>query len=68
MDMTNPPMSYKGINLPEEMINHIKELIENPYLKKYGFKNPSEFVKSATRELILKLETEISEEDAKLLD
>ena len=52
---------YKGINLPEEMIDHIKKLIEHPHLVKYGYKNPSEFVKSATRELIQRLDAEVKE-------
>ncbi len=58
--MLDPSMSdYKGINLPKEMIDHILRLIENPRTKKYGFKNPTEFVKDAVRALIMKIEKDL---------
>ena len=49
-----PPRSYKGITLPEEMIEEIKKVIEaHPEL---GYSSVAEFVKEAIRSKLTEIE------------
>ena len=49
-----PPKSYKGITLPQEMIEEIKAIIEaHPEL---GYSSVAEFVKDAIRSKLIEIE------------
>ena len=49
-----PPKSYKGITLPQEMVEEIKKLIEeHPEL---GYSSVAEFVKDAIRSKLIEIE------------
>ncbi|WP_290597510.1 MULTISPECIES: ribbon-helix-helix domain-containing protein [unclassified Archaeoglobus] len=46
-----PPKNYKGITLPAEMVERVKEIIET--FPEMGYSSVSEFVKDAIREKIV---------------
>ncbi|MBO8182018.1 MAG: hypothetical protein H0Z28_04395 [Archaeoglobus sp.] len=46
-----PPKNYKGVTLPAEMVEKIKEVIEN--YPEMGYSSVSEFIKDAIREKIV---------------
>jgi len=52
---------WEKVNIPREMYEHIRKLIEDPEIKKiYGFNSTSSFVIRAISEYIMKVEKNVS--------
>jgi metal-responsive CopG/Arc/MetJ family transcriptional regulator len=55
-----PRKSWININFPEDLLQTVEKLIENPYVKaNYGYTSIPEFLRDGARDLIEKIKKEI---------
>ncbi len=55
------PVNWKMVNIDSKQVEYIEKLLENPKLRKYGFKSVPDFISKAITFYIDHLEREIEE-------